>query len=356
MVGLNSLDVALGLIFVFLVISLIVMAINEWIAQLVALRSTTLKEGIQQLLSDDSQDLAAKLYAHPLIKSLAQDGRFDRLIGRTAAPSYISSHLFSAALLDLVAGTGTEGRTRTVAEIRTAVDNLPAGPAKENLLAVLHEVDDQSVTARKAIETWFDEAMDRVSGQYKRRIQIVTIALGFLITVLANADSFALTDHLVRNPATLAAIVALAQETAKNPDLATVVAGQPGGSAATTSAGEGGNSSQEEGQATPEVDTGNLVGGASNSEADSDAGSALTPPERIQIAKLVEQTRTLHLPLGWSETPEDLTGWGGKVLGLVITAAAVSLGAPFWFDMLNKVVRIRTTGPRPGDDDAKGNS
>jgi hypothetical protein len=226
-----------------------------------------------------------------------------------------------------------------------------------NLLAVLDAVDDKSVTARKAIETWFDEAMDRVSGQYKRRIQIVTIALGFLITVLANADSFALTDHLVRNPATLSAIVALAQHTAENPDLAAAVAGQPGGSAANAPTGEGGGASQEEVQATPAVNSGNVDGGAGNSEADSQEVPALTEAERLQIAKVVEQTRTLQLPLGWTETPEDATGWGAKVLGLVITAAAVSLGAPFWFDMLNKVVRIRTTGPPPEkENEAKGKS
>ena len=349
--GLNSLDIAIGLIFVFLVLGLIVTAINEWIAQAMALRSKTLKEGIQQLLSDNSGDLADKLYEHPLIKSLAHQGRFDRLVRRPAAPSYISGRLFSAALLDVVAGTGTGGQTRTVAEVRAALANLPDSPAKEHLLAVLNAVDDQTVPARQAIETWFDDAMDRVSGQYKRRIQIVTIVLAFLITFLVNADSFALTDHLVRNPATLAAIVALAQQTADDPVLATAVAGQPGGSAANASTGEGGDTSQVEGIASPVAETANLDGGAGNAEdvpeGVRDDGSPLTAAEEMHIARLVAQTRTLQLPLGWARAPDDPGEWGAKVLGLVLTAAAVSLGAPFWFDMLSKVVRIRTTGPSP---------
>jgi len=131
--GLNSLDVAIGLIFVFLVVSLIVTAINEWIAQLLALRSTTLKEGLQQLLKDENRDLAAELYAHPLIKSLAHQGRFDRLIKRPAAPSYIPARVFSTALFDTVGGPGPVGRPRTVTEIRDAVAKLPDGSAKANL-------------------------------------------------------------------------------------------------------------------------------------------------------------------------------------------------------------------------------
>ena len=360
--GLNSLDVAIGLIFVFLVVSLVVTAINEWIAQLLALRSQTLREGIQQLLADDTLDLAAELYAHPLIKSLAHQGRFDRVINRPAAPSYIPARLFSSALLDAIPGTGTAGRPRTVAEIREAVNNLPDGSTKENLLAILNGVEGETAHARQALETWFDDAMDRVSGQYKRRIQIVTIALAFLITVLANADSFALTDHLVRNPATLAAIVALAEETAQNPVLAT-----PEADESATGTEEGDDTSQDEGIATPEVGTVNQDDDVGNSADDAEEvledGTTLTPDQRDLIAQLVEQTRALQLPLGWTlckptedpqcRWPQDAAGWGTKALGLVITAAAVSLGAPFWFDILSKIVRIRTTGPPPKKQDAK---
>ena len=35
-----------------------------------------------------------------------------------------------------------------------------------------------------------------------------------------------------------------------------------------------------------------------------------------------------------------------KILGLLMTVAAVSLGAPFWFDLLGKVAQLRSTGKR----------
>jgi hypothetical protein len=36
-----------------------------------------------------------------------------------------------------------------------------------------------------------------------------------------------------------------------------------------------------------------------------------------------------------------------KILGILLTAIAASLGAPFWFDLLNRFVSIRSTGKAP---------
>jgi hypothetical protein len=58
-------------------------------------------------------------------------------------------------------------------------------------------------------------------------------------------------------------------------------------------------------------------------------------------------------PLGLGWHPEELQGmtpsdWVIKVLGWIVTALAVSLGAPFWFDLLKKLVNIRSSGNQPG--------
>ena len=50
------------------------------------------------------------------------------------------------------------------------------------------------------------------------------------------------------------------------------------------------------------------------------------------------------LPLGWDGMPDDFVGWFKTVLGWLITIAAVSLGAPFWFDLLGKVANLRGAG------------
>ena len=55
-------------------------------------------------------------------------------------------------------------------------------------------------------------------------------------------------------------------------------------------------------------------------------------------------------PLGWEGVSDwGVGGWITHALGWLFTAAAVSLGAPFWFDLLSRVARLRGTGGgRPG--------
>jgi hypothetical protein len=70
----------------------------------------------------------------------------------------------------------------------------------------------------------------------------------------------------------------------------------------------------------------------------------------------VNQTvSAIGLPLGWKlklgtgqqDIPNETRLILSKLVGLLLTAAALSLGAPFWFDLLSKFVRVRGTGPPP---------
>ena len=53
------------------------------------------------------------------------------------------------------------------------------------------------------------------------------------------------------------------------------------------------------------------------------------------------------LPIGWSVHPIGAVMWGMKAAGLALSILAVSLGAPFWFDLLNRLSNLRTSGPKP---------
>ena len=69
------------------------------------------------------------------------------------------------------------------------------------------------------------------------------------------------------------------------------------------------------------------------------------PPDTLQVPDGL----LASFPLVW----EGVSGWGvgGWVTHLfrwLFTAAAVSLGAPFWFDLLSRVAKLRGTGRRPG--------
>jgi hypothetical protein len=72
--------------------------------------------------------------------------------------------------------------------------------------------------------------------------------------------------------------------------------------------------------------------------------------------KAVDAVTTKYmLPVGWRYTPSEYLTWWQKntcdmllralivLVGWLITAGALSLGASFWFDMLNKIMVIRNT-------------
>src|SRR5512132_2778688 len=95
MLGSMALELAISMVFVYLLLSLLCTAINEWIAGLLALRSKTKEQGIRNLVNDGSGTGFAKaLYDHPLIKGLCEQGH---------KPSYIPSRIFALALLDMIA-------------------------------------------------------------------------------------------------------------------------------------------------------------------------------------------------------------------------------------------------------------
>jgi len=77
----------------------------------------------------------------------------------------------------------------------------------------------------------------------------------------------------------------------------------------------------------------------------------------LNTIKQVKVTvRELPIPIGWEKTnlPESCFSllsceWWMKILGWILTALALSLGAPFWFDMLKKVMSIRNVGKNPDE-------
>jgi len=318
MFGSVILDVGLGVILVYLLMSVVCSSINEVIAWMFSWRSKTLREGIQQLLNDPTvPELAGKIYSHPLIKSLSSPGR---------GASYIPSRAFALALLDVLKGEAS--RTKVPAAptggspisapearlqyeplsfvgIRDTIASLPANSELKRLLSVLI---DESVTsvggATRNIAHWFDGAMDRVSGGYRRRSQIVLYVCGFALSLGLNLDTFMLVKMLSRDSALRASLVAAAQEVAKQP--------------------------------RPEV-----------------SSTGAQPQDSFAVVMGVEEKlEQIQFPVGWSKEgshmlPDNFADACQKLAGILLTTFALSLGAPFWFDSLNKIVNLRSAGKPP---------
>jgi hypothetical protein len=281
MFGSTILDVAIGIVFIYLLVSLVISAINEFIAALLKSRAKNLAQGIQALLQDPSPTgWAARLYQHPLVASLSTPN---------SKPSYIPSRTFALALLDLIAPATTDG-TRTLADLKTGLANLP-GPLQRTLTTLLEESQDDVERLKKQIEIWFNNGMDRVSGWYKRKTQWLQFFLGLSIVIVLNIDSVHIGRALwaVNSPLRASLV-----ESAKS------FVAQPGGT-------------------------------------------------NRPMKDVVDAISTASLPIGWSEFPKP-DQWPTVVVGWLITAFAVSLGAPFWFDLLNKFVNVRASGKAPEEE------
>jgi hypothetical protein len=289
--GSMALELAISMVFVYLLLSLICTAINEWIAAVAGLRAKTLEKGIRNLLNDHGgQGFAARLYDHPLIKGLCEQGH---------KPSYIPSRIFALALLDMIAPVNAVGPPRSLADVRSLVEKMNDTDLRTTLLILIDNSGAELTRLRRSLENWFDDSMNRVSGWYKKKTHTTIFVLASMLTLMVNVDTVMIVNALSRDATLRASIVAAAQEAAKQP--------------------------------LPQ-----------------DGGNG---PD---IAKLQNQINALQLPIGWAADPRDPravpSSFGDavmKILGLSLTAFAISLGAPFWFDLLNRLVNLRATGKPP---------
>jgi hypothetical protein len=292
MFGSAALDVVFGLIFVYLVLSLICSALNETISSIFAWRADFLHEGISNLLNDpDVTGMAKAVYDHSLIKSVTRSKR-RRFFRRESPryPSYLPKDMFSLALLDQIGAVGKSG-----GELRQAIEAVPDDQVKRVLLAYYRGAAGDARRFRAGVESWFDQGMERVSGWYRRRVQVVLWMLALAVALTLNADSIRLASTLWNDDAVREAVVARADRT---------------------------------------------------------SGGTVE-----QLADRVGNVDALEIPLGWTlepgdprDIPRDVGDVLSKLLGLFVTAIALTFGAPFWFDVLRKVAQVRSAGVRPRRD------
>ena len=349
------LDVVIGVAFVYLLLALICTTANEWIAGARGLRAKTLQRGIGQLLGP----LADEFYRHPLIATLSQPGE---------RPSYIPAHIFSSAVLDLL-GRHAEGAP-SAQQVRTGIAALKAkqtGPSADH------------AAHAAALEDWFTTAMDRVSGWYKRRLQLITIGVAIVVTLAVNADTLQIVGVLWRSPTERAAIAEQVRSGLLPPR--PVAAQYPDVNVPVPPVNEQ-TSAEDEGvegptAAAPAV-LGQFVGWSSDfkrlnqgvcatlqDERDRQcADAANAAPCQQALRRIATESRcsvegadlvaTDAAPGGAFFTSAMVPVAAAHTFGWLLTIIAISLGAAFWFDTLNRVVNIRGSGPSPQEKKAAG--
>jgi uncharacterized integral membrane protein len=339
----SALDVAIGLAFLFFLFSLVISRINEYVATALNLRHKGLENALRAMLDDHSPAAgeaaagpvvsADKVLNHALVKPIQQaiQGRFlssalGKLgLGRTKI-SYLPSRTFSAAVFDLLAPAdpagpadpahpgataGKRAATDPMARAKAAVEGMSEhNPARQPLLRMMTDAEGDRDKFRGSLEHWYDDTMDRVSGWYKRYVQRIILVITIMLVACLNVDTINIAQVLWRLPTERAAVAA----------------------AAAKQAGSGSAAGQNADEVVRSISALKLPLG-------------WTPPHvtRVSPARattVVVSTDPQHLPLG-------LGSWLIKLLGLLITVLALSLGAPFWFDALTKLGSLRQAGPKP---------
>jgi hypothetical protein len=186
-------------------------------------------------------------------------------------------------------------RLSPIAKDLTSTSTLP-----KNVKSVLDSFEktaaNDAAQLQKSVEDWYNSAMDRVSGWYKRRAQIFIFVLGCAIAVLVNADCVQYAQRLSKDSSLRQSVVALAEATAKK---------------------------------------------------DPTKNDKIEPVDKIKTQ--IKALDGIGPPIGWGEHHYEHSAEGGlkaahdHAIGWFLTALAISFGAPFWFDTLNKLIVVRST-------------
>lgn len=309
------LDTVIGVVFVLVLFSTVCAAVREWIEGLLKTRACYLEYGIRELLADKGAGgLVEKLYTHPLVSGLfAGDYRPPRSStrsvsdwGRRNLPSYIPARNFAAALVDLAARgqvgappPGSQSGKIDLDALRRTVSTLQNDKVERVLLNAIDLAEGDINQAVANVAAWFDSGMDRVSGWYKRLSSRIIFVVALALALILNIDLLRIGRELYGNEGQRAMLAAYA--------------------------------------------------------ASSVSDAAFVEKRRQAFERMQDK----DFPVGWDQAQLDrlarVSGRAGDYtagsfvdlvvwsVSFVFTAFAATLGAPFWFDVLNKVMVIRAT-------------
>ncbi|WP_278379619.1 hypothetical protein [Chryseobacterium arthrosphaerae] len=299
--NLQLIEIAIGLIFVYLLLSIFAMTLMEIISTFLRMRGELLKSTIEKMLfnKDKNPEKINEFYNQPLILFLGDNvstwswldhlltGKFKKL------PSYIKNEDFYTILLGFI---NDQKYSDSLAEIEEKIEQAPFSENTRLHLKFLIQKSRGNIAGfKQEVIHWFEECMERANTWYSRRVQYIVLVLGFMIAFAVNADTLRMVDQMNNDEKLRKELVQSASEYVKN---------NPQG----------------------------------NSSA---ANDPLDTKVKEEYHRMLNQS---HNILGWKNVEMQGCGWFFRIVGFLLTAFAISLGSSFWFDMLKKILNIRTLG------------
>jgi hypothetical protein len=335
----HILQVLICLAIIYFLFSTLASIIFEWYSFKTQKRGRMLQESIHKLLNDAlNQNYGATFYAHPGIDRLKSSNH--------SYPHYISSSTFADAVIDIIGQQSDDikfdvtfkNNSFNIDKIELRENRLPDVYAKfvagvnkmkyspfKKLLTSFYEKTNNYQDLKKVIAAWFDDYMERVSGWYKLRTKRALFWIGLLIALLFNLDSIRLVKVLNQDSELRKNLIVAFAQLKNNQTI---------------------NFSPIDSNTAPE--TKNLYYDfllRSQFLKDSTDAKYLQRTD-----SLIAITEDLSIPVGYhSDFKKQLfNGYGFYwLIGILFSAFALSFGAPFWFDVLVKLVNIRRSGIKP---------
>jgi hypothetical protein len=338
MSGFPILDLVVGMIFVFFMLSVLSSSAIEILLASMKARAALLEEWLFKIFDktivqpDGTRlSLGQAIMDHCSVTVLSKKGK---------STSYIDAKNFTSALLEKITFDPNNPKSiaKDIDELISSIDKSTilstefqrvlltyANEAKDTYREISVKTQSEIELFRSKIENWYDSSMDRLTGALKKRYsRPTTFVVALVIACLLNADSIAIAKYLYSNPEIRTKIAMQAYDATKDSALKEQV---------------------RQMQVKP---------GSSSSDSMSIEEIKNTITKKITDINKVKQGLSDVMPLTWKHG--ELNGADGKfsglllfskITGLLATILAIMMGAPFWFDLLNKVSNLRSTGAKP---------
>jgi len=291
-------DVAVGLILVYVGVSIFVSIISEFLSNLVSLRGRQLRASLTELFNKSG---------------LQSSGAFKPLLDAlNKAESYVDPHVLAQIVIAVVKDPKDPASGAPIAaNLLARVDTLPDSQLKTALSTIARSTGASADKIVQEVSDTIDRSLKVLGERYKKYMSRITLGLGLAVAVVVNIDTVSLVSTLYRDKELRDEIVKTADEYVNKatPELVETCPKLPKDELATR----------------PECNAVLALGDAIEDRSGS-------------IGKL---------PFGWSNGFDWSTVTCSRLLGWLLTGFAASLGAPFWFDLLNRVSNVRRVIARP---------
>ncbi|MBN8442215.1 MAG: hypothetical protein J0M28_11040 [Thauera sp.] len=361
-----ALDVLLGLSLVYLVFALAVTSINEFVAAALSSRARWLRKGIASLLSPDPKALAEgkadQVLDSPFLSHMGTPGVF-----KTFRASYVSAWALVQGVLSTAQGFKADAFAR-VSDIRALAEQLDEkSPIRSILIDLCARANGDLAKFQELLDGWFKSFEDQLTAWYRQKTQYVVVGLSLFVAVTMNVDTIDIARQLSADPAVRNALVTQAMEAAKAEDVQALM--QTGKRDKARTAFEEAMAKREAAEKATGCPAPTGDGDATRKCASDSALTVLRQTESEKRDELAVQQKALEqrikdradalaasgLMIGWKDG--QIGAWLGKLcsgdglreglqklVGLLLSAFALALGAPFWFNALKSVASVRSVG------------